>query len=169
MLAVLIVIIVLALTGIVLWVRHSLSKSEQKKYYDAAARMIKESCLDQVILSRGQKIQPDQKIMLYIKTMGKPRQGYVFDPEKTIRIGRDRENSEICIRDNLVSAVHCCIYLYQGQPVVQDFNSSNGTWIKRGMRRHSVTTAERIFSGDRLLIGNEELKIQFFNFDMTQI
>ena len=61
------------------------------------------------------------------------------------------------------------IILSQGQPVVQDFNSSNGTWIKRGMRRHSVTTAERIFSGDRLLIGNEELKIQFFNFDMTQI
>ncbi len=39
-------IIALALSGIFLWIKYSIKKSEEKKYYDAAARMIKENCLN---------------------------------------------------------------------------------------------------------------------------
>lgn len=169
MLAILIIVILLAGLGIGLWVRHSLARSEQKKYYDAAARMIRENCLDEVILSRGKKHAAGDKIMIYIKTAGKQKQGFVFDPQKGIRIGRSPEGNEICIRDSLVSASHCCIYLYQGQPVVQDFNSSNGTWIKRGFGSHRVNGTERILSGDRLIIGESQFKLLFFTFDMMRL
>lgn len=109
-------IIALALSGIFLWIKYSIKKSEEKKYYDAAARMIKENCLNKIIQNRGQRRQTvTDKLMIYISISGKSRQGFVFDPENGIRIGRNIEENEICIRDALVSSSHCNIYLYQGR------------------------------------------------------
>lgn len=166
---IIILLIVFVAAGVTLWIRHSIKLTEQKKYYDAAARMLKEDCLDQIIQSHGKKRRGSGKIMIYLRVSGGEKQGFVFDPEKGIRIGRIQEGNEICIRDMRVSACHCCIYLYQGEPVIQDFNSSNGTWVKRGMRKHMVEGTERIFSGDKLMIGSTKLGIQFFQFDMTQL
>ena len=104
-------IIALALSGIFLWIKYSIKKSEEKKYYDAAARMIKENCLNKIIQNRGQRRQTvTDKLMIYISISGKSRQGFVFDPENGIRIGRNIEENEICIRDALVSSSHCNIY-----------------------------------------------------------
>ena len=167
-----IVIILLVMCGgggIAPVVRWNIFRDEQKRYYQAAARMIKESCLDAVIASRGSRRAAGKKLMLYLTTSGRPRGRFVFDPEKGVRVGRNRAGNDICIQDAEVSAVHCCVYLYQDRPVVQDFNSSNGTWIKRGMKKHAVRGAEYIFSGDSLLVGHTKLKIHFFELDMIQL
>ena len=164
-------IIALALSGIFLWIKYSIKKSEEKKYYDAAARMIKENCLNKIIQNRGQRRQTvTDKLMIYISISGKSRQGFVFDPENGIRIGRNIEENEICIRDALVSSSHCNIYLYQGKPIIQDFNSANGTFIKRGLfDKHPVDGWEYIYSGDTLLIGDTSITIKFFLFDIMRL
>ena len=77
-------IIALALSGIFLWIKYSIKKSEEKKYYDAAARMIKENCLNKIIQNRGQRRQTvTDKLMIYISISGKSRQGFVL--EETLR------------------------------------------------------------------------------------
>lgn len=99
-------IIALALSGIFLWIKYSIKKSEEKKYYDAAARMIKENCLNKIIQNRGQRRQTvTDKLMIYISISGKSRQGFVFDPENGIRIGRNIEENEICIVMHLFRVV----------------------------------------------------------------
>ena len=101
-------IIALALSGIFLWIKYSIKKSEEKKYYDAAARMIKENCLNKIIQNRGQRRQTvTDKLMIYISISGKSRQGFVFDPENGIRIGRNIEENEICIQAVIV--ISTCI------------------------------------------------------------
>lgn len=166
---IIIMLILCAAGGIAAWIGLSLTRAEQKRYYQAAARMIKESCLDAVIASRGSRRPAGEKLMLYITVSGRPRGRFVFDPEKGVRIGRSPEGNDICIRDAEVSAVHCCIYLYQGQPVVQDFNSSNGTWIKRGLRKEMAEGVEQIYSGDTVVVGHTKFKIRFFRFDMMRL
>ena len=42
-------IIALALSGIFLWIKYSIKKSEEKKYYDYEERMIKDNCLKKKI------------------------------------------------------------------------------------------------------------------------
>lgn len=109
-------IIALALSGIFLWIKYSIKKSEEKKYYDAAARMIKENCLNKIIQNRGQRRQTvTDKLMIYISISGKSRQGFVFDRrtefvlEETLRkmksvfvmhLFRVVIVTSICIRDS---------------------------------------------------------------------
>ena len=154
---------------LILFIRHRRKKAEEKKYYDAAARMIKENTLDEIILSRGQRRPVTRRMMIYIRVAASSPQGFVFDPEKGIRIGRDPDRTEICIRDKRVSATHCCLCLHRGTPVVQDFHSSNGTWIRRFLRKKRVQGSAPVQSGDRLYVGDTKLEITFFFFDMMDL
>lgn len=144
-------------------------KRKKKDYYDAAARMIKENMLDEIIASHGRTHVPENKLMLYISISGSKKNGFVFDPEKGVRIGRDAQKNEICIRDKHVSAVHCGISHSNGETFVQDFHSSNGTYIKRGIAKQRVSEAAILRSGDQLLIGDTKLKIELFEFDMMDL
>ena len=82
-------IIALALSGIFLWIKYSIKKSEEKKYYDAAARMIKENCLNKIIQNRGQRRQTvTDKLMIYQESPDRDlyltrRMGFVL--EETLR------------------------------------------------------------------------------------
>lgn len=163
------ILILFLFLAIMLWIRSSIEKTEEKKCYDAAARMIKENSLNELILSKGTKRTAENKLMICLTTEGKKKQRFIFDPQKGIRIGRDSQGNEICIRNQLVSSSHCCIYLYQGNPIIQDYHSANGTWIRRGWKTYRVEETAAIFSGDRLLIGDIGLKVRIFMFDMTQL
>ena len=132
--------------------------------------MIKENCLDEIIRSRGQRNPVIRRLMIYIRVRGSEPQGFVFDPEAGIRIGRDPMRNEICIRDGLVSASHCCIYLQKGRPVIRDYQSTNGTWIRRGMHRmRPVEGTGSLMSGDVLRVGDTKMDVKFFVFDMMDL
>lgn len=142
-------------------------RRETEKYYQAAYKIIKEDLLDQAITNSRPRAYSGQKVMICLKWKGS-KEGYVFDPEKGVRIGRQVEGNELCIREIRVSSFHCRIFLMEGQPVVQDLNSSNGTWIKRGLSKKEVTEVSPIFTGDTLIIGSVKLKIILFCFDMEE-
>lgn len=161
-----VVIAVCLVTGYII---RSSRRTEERRYYDAAYKIIKEKCLDQAIQSKSVRQETGRKVMLYLKWKDRKQQGFVFDPESGVRIGRTPGENEICIRENEVSAHHCILYLADGRPAVQDLQSANGTRIQRGFRRRLVCTPEYLYSGDRLLVGSLKIKITIFTFDMAYL
>lgn len=161
--------VLLAGTGAVVYVVQSSRKAEMQKYYDAAYKMIKENCLNNAIRNQGIRKLGGQKIMVYLKWKDRQKQGFVFDPEMGIRIGRSPGENEICIREAAVSASHCVLFVSQGRLAVQDMHSANGTWIRRGFGRRAVERAEYLLSGDTLIIGTLKIKVTVFTFDMAYI
>ena len=161
--------IVIAVGGVAAYIIRSSHAAEERKYYDAAYKMIKESYLDRAINRNGVQMGGRQKVMLYLKWKDVKKQGFVFDPEKGVRIGRIPDENDICVRENSVSGRQCVLMLSEGRPAIQDCGSTNGTWVKRGMRKHPVQGAELIFTGDQLLVGSIRIKITIFTFDMADV
>ncbi len=109
--------------------------------------------------------------MVFIKTR-KPGQNFsfVFDPEKKIMIGRDKNKSNIYVEDVLVSQDHCCIYSEGNYIYLQDMYSANGTSVKRGLfKRYDVNNGYRILlrSGDIITVGSSRLSIILFYYDIS--
>lgn len=169
MLVGIILVIGFAAIGVAVYVILANRKAERQKYYDAAYKVIKEGCLNNAIRNQNEKIQNGQKLMLYLKWKDSERQGYVFDPEKPIRIGRTPGMNDICIREETVSSEHCILFLYQGDIFLQDLNSRNGTWIRKGLRKHLAEGAEPVVSGDRIMVGSLVIRITIFTFDMAYV
>lgn len=161
-------IVAAAAAGIIVYVIVNFQKAEKQKYYVAAEKIIKENCLDNAIRNRRTEITGGRKLMVCLKWKKGKKQGFVFDPEQRIRIGRDPGN-DICIREREVSSQHCEIYLYDGRPAIQDLRSANGTWVFRGLRKHPVQGAEYLYAGDSILVGSLKIKITIFWFDMSYL
>lgn len=160
---------VFAAGGAAIYVIRSSRKAEMQKYYDAAYKMIKENCLNNAIRNQSVPAYGGLKVMVYLKWKDRQKQGFVFDPEHGIRIGRSPGENEICIRDGAVSGQHCVLFVSGGRLAVQDLNSANGTWIQRGFWKHAVETAEFLCSGDRLAVGTLKIQVTVFTFDMAYI
>ncbi|MCI6464645.1 MAG: FHA domain-containing protein [Faecalicatena sp.] len=161
--------VVLAAVIAAAYVVRSTEKAEMQKYYDAAYKMIKENCLNNAIRNQSAPSYGGQKTMVYLKWKDEQKQGFVFDPDQGIRIGRSPGENEICIRDGAVSGRHCVIFLSQGRLAVKDLHSANGTWIIRGLKRRAVDMAEYLLTGDRLVVGTLKIKVTIFTFDMAYL
>ena len=101
-------------------------KKEVEKYYHAAKRMIQEEYLNCCISNPANRSLTPVKLsrtMICIKPMRKNEEGYVFDPERSVLIGRDKERCDICLQDVTVSGQHCELFLYEGEIYLQDLNS----------------------------------------------
>ena len=70
-------------------------------------------------------------------------------------IGRG-EDCQLRPQSNLVSRRHCAIVLEEGRALLQDFGSTNGTYVN-GER---VKDEQELKNGDRLKIGVIELEVQ---------
>lgn len=141
---------------------------EKRKYYDAAERMVKEEYLEDVLEnSANGEYYPVVVPMLYIKLIKpKPVQRYVFNPEKGISIGRNRQENTIWLPNPTVSMKHCSIYLYEGKIYLRDENSANGTLIKKGNKKYMLTNGNVILleNGDVFYINNTIFKVTVFRF-----
>lgn len=169
MLTEIIMIIGAALICAVIYVIYAGRKAEQRKYYDAAYKVIKEECLNSAIKSRSEKQKNGQKQMLCLRWKDGGKQGYVFDPEKPVWIGRDPKDTDICIKDGTVSSRHCVLYLYQGTVFLKDLDSRNGTRIKQGLAARQVRGVSPVYSGDKIIVGDMTIKVTIFQFDMAYI
>lgn len=164
-----IIVIVIAVINVVIYVIQVNKKAERQKYYDAAYKVIKESCLNNAIRNHSEKLQNRQKQMVYLKWKDGEKQGYVFDPETPIWIGRNPENNDISIREGAVSSRHCVLYLHQGNIFLKDLNSRNGTWMKQGMTKQQVQGVKQVFSGDKIIVGDLMIEVTIFMFDMAYV
>ena len=135
----------------------------------AAATLLRESQLNMAITRGPESKQSRFKPVLEIMWRDGDKHSYLFDPVEPIRIGRDYDINQICIRRDTVSNEHCILVMYNGALTVQDLNSSNGTYIKRGMRKYKVKGRVYVNNGDYLIIGGIKMKLHLFAFDATYI
>lgn len=173
-----ILILLIILTGafsIVFLIISHFRKVEKQRYIFAAGNIIKEDFLIYSLQNpMGEKdplpVPNSKKTMLYIKAKNQGQKlQLVFDPEKEILIGRDQNNSNIYLNEVLVSQQHCCIFFRGNAVYLQDMNSSNGTYLKRGLSKSLIINGQcvQLRSGDKLLIGSNIFKVTLFYYDMA--
>ncbi len=86
----------------------------------------------------------------------KHRRGTTYALDGEITLGRD-ENCTISIDDDsFVSTLHLRVYDYDGQPMVEDLNSTNGTF-HNGTRLHGSRPLQ---PGDRVQVGTTVMEAQ---------
>lgn len=151
------------------------AKSDTRKYYAAAERMIREEVLDYSLknpytLPKGATAPSVRRTMVGIgmkDTNGKQR--LLFDPEKPIYIGRGRGN-QIILQGKEISAQHACIFAYHGKIWIKDLQSYSGITVRRGwLQNKSIPRGKgtRLLDGDRVQIQNHELSIHIFGVDLN--
>lgn len=70
------------------------------------------------------------------------------------RIGRNTDCDVSIPQDFTVSGEHCEIFMNQtGGVMIQDMNSTHGTYVLRGKNRVSATSPVQVFDGDRIQLG----------------
>jgi hypothetical protein len=81
-------------------------------------------------------------------------QGRAFPVTGQITIGR-AANCQITVDDTFVSQMHARVYPYDGQTVVEDLGSTNGTYLNR----NRLSGAMVMQPGDRVQVGNTVLEL----------
>ncbi len=90
--------------------------------------------------------------------IGGPQQGQVFPLQKpSISIGRAPQ-CDVALTDSSVSGRHASLEKSGPQTVLQDLNSSNGTWINQ-MR---VTQPVALNGGETIILGNTAVRFERF-------
>jgi pSer/pThr/pTyr-binding forkhead associated (FHA) protein len=80
--------------------------------------------------------------------------GRSFPVAGQLTIGR-AANCQITVDDTFVSQMHARVYPYDGQTVVEDLGSTNGTYLNR----NRLGGAMVMQPGDRLQVGNTVLEL----------
>lgn len=86
----------------------------------------------------------------------KDRRGTAFALSGELSIGREESCSITIPGDTYVSSVHARVFEHDGQPMVEDLGSTNGTF-HNGNRLHG---SKLLHPGDRLQIGYTVLEAQ---------
>lgn len=136
---------------------------------NAAAVLIRESQLDNVI-SREAAMDPGRiRPVLELSWKDDSKRAYLFDPVYPVKVGKDPAKNNVCIRKATVGSEHCLLEIYKGALTVQDLNSRNGTYIRRSGRRYKVDGRVYVKNGDRLEVGGLSMKIRLFMYDAAYI
>jgi len=99
--------------------------------------------------SRGRRGTPARLIVLEPKE----RRGTTFAIAAEVGIGRDADNTVVITGDEYISGRHAQVTLVDGNVVVADLGSRNGTYLNgaRLAKPHSVNTGDRIQVGYTVL------------------
>ncbi|MBI5348427.1 MAG: FHA domain-containing protein [Chloroflexi bacterium] len=82
--------------------------------------------------------------------------GSEFGLNRSVRIGRSKDNDIDLLEDTSASHFHCKIDVIAGQAVISDLNSSNGTWVNGKKISKPVTLKH----GDKILVGDSVLRLR---------
>lgn len=169
--------VALLVSLIVVLIVFNKKKTERIKYYTAAGNTLREEYLNYSLQNQPGSCclseKNGYKVMIYIKAkLSNQKIQYVFNPEKSILIGRDKYESNIYVSDITVSKKHCRICLYNGQVCLEDLNAANGTIVKRGLlKKYNIYGGNRIGlrTKDKIQIGSSIFKVILFSYDMSTL
>lgn len=102
--------------------------------------------------AKGRRGTPARLVVLEPKE----RRGTVFALGSTVSIGREADNTIVITDDAYISSRHATVSVQNGQVVVDDLGSRNGTYLNgtKLTQRHSVQ------AGDRIQVGYTVLEAQ---------
>ncbi len=165
LLTILIIAAVLIFTLIVLLRNRRI----MRKAEHAAKVLLRGKVLESVIKGDsetycGLEVKP----MLMVR-MFHPTKRYVFDLTRCIYIGRNTNHNHIAIQNELVSDLHCRIYLRRGKVMLEDLNSTNGTFVRHRLKKNRVTEKMELLKADKIYIGTIVLQVYPFYIDTTLV
>ena len=167
-----IIIVVLSCTaaGIILAVKNNRKKNDLRELNNAARKLSKEQNLN-AVLSEGtsKKMKKRMRMVVALSWKNGRKKSYVFDPEDTIRIGRQPDINNVVLADDEVSLRHCILYKRGDLLVLEDLHSTNGTICTHGLQKKEVHGAVYVYDGDRIRIGSTNLLIRIFWIDSAYI
>ncbi|MDO5456546.1 MAG: FHA domain-containing protein [Eubacteriales bacterium] len=144
-------------------------EKEKEKEFKAAAMLLKEQQLQDLIdLSKKSK-DIRNRLILVVSWKEEKGRKFVFDPMLGVRIGRDREENQICVPLETVSQKHCIIFSSNNEIYVQDLNSANGTYLKRGFKTFRVKNYEVCRENDQVIVGGVPFKVRSFWVDSAYL
>lgn len=136
---------------------------------NAAAVLLREGQLDNAI-SRDRVQEPGRiRPVLELTWKNRERKTFLFDPLSPVRIGKDPAKNSICIRNGMVGSEHCLLVMHNGALTLQDLNSKNGTYIRRGGRRYRIEGRVYVNNGDKIEVGGLIMKASLFMYDSAYI
>jgi len=100
--------------------------------------------------ARAAKARPQ---LVMVEPAGQAGRSYVLDNEASI--GR-AAGCQITLDDTYASQIHARVFQRDGQWLVEDLGSTNGTWLNR----HKVSGPMVLQRGDRLQIGNTVMELR---------
>ncbi|BCN29965.1 FHA domain-containing protein [Anaeromicropila herbilytica] len=155
---------------------YKIKQNREHKLQEAAYEILKEEALNKALQNQWAQNEDftrnnreNKKRMIHLAVVGsKPLISYVFNPENTIKIGRNKDSNTICLKDTAVSANHCDVYLENGLVYIKDLGSANKTIIKRGNKIITVNDGESavLLSKDFVIVGATSFKITLFDSDI---
>lgn len=86
----------------------------------------------------------------------KHRRGTAFAIDREVTIGRNETCTVAIDNDAFVSGLHARVFALDGQPMVEDLNSTNGSFVN-GTR---LSGMKLLHSGDRIQVGYTVLEAQ---------
>lgn len=86
----------------------------------------------------------------------KQRKGLTIPLDGEITLGRDATCTISIVDDTYVSQLHMRFYDYEGQPMVEDLGSTNGTFHNG----NKLTGSKLIHPGDRIQVGTTVIEAQ---------
>lgn len=116
--------------------------------------------LDAVRLDSGAEanVLPPTPAMAVLAGIEGPARGRRIDIQKSIfKIGSAPENDLIVSDDDFVSSSHAWLCYTEGDFIVVDQNSRNGTWIND---KQVSSEGAKLKPGDRIIVGNSTFEIQ---------
>lgn len=86
----------------------------------------------------------------------KARRGTTIALTSEITLGRDQNCTITIDDDSFVSQLHLRVYTYEGQPMLEDLGSTNGTFHNG----NKITGAKLLHQGDRIQVGTTVIEAQ---------
>lgn len=88
----------------------------------------------------------------------------VFNTDEDLMIGRDVQNSAICIQDEYVSRLHARIMLQDDYLYIQNCSESQYVKVRRGLKRIWLSCGDSVWlkHSDTVYIGPVKLKFWLF-------
>ena len=72
-------------------------------------------------------------------------------------LGRDRSKSQVVINgDKGISGLHCMMSLKNGNLMVEDRGSTNGTWVEE----NKISAPMILNNGDHIRIGSSSFRVE---------
>jgi|GEM_PF-2943295 len=95
--------------------------------------------------------------LLVLERKGKPAEKFEIDTSAAVKIGRSSRLCGIAIKgDRYISRIHCQILSRNGEAIVEDAESVNGTWVNG----EAVKGGRTLRTGDELRLGTHEFSVR---------
>ena len=167
-----IIMVLITCIGLLIYfiVSDNNKKRDEKYRFEAAARLIKEEMLNEMIAPPS--LTPEmynRRLLVELSWEDSEKQRYMVDPAKGIKFGRSSMTNDVIVDWPTISANHCVLFLQNSRLFVQDLSSGNGTFVMQRNKQVRARPTAEIRDGDCIIIGGIRFTVHTYFLNMSKI